>query len=105
MGMKINPSQIDKLYNALAAESASTAPKEAEKQQAAIGSTDSLSLSEAAKNRSEIDSAVNLVVTETTKSASAERLLRFKNEIQNGTYRVPSDAIAEAMLGNIARGD
>ena len=103
--MKINPSQVDKLYNPLAAENASTASKEAEKQQAAIGSTDSLSLSEAAKNRSEIDSAVNLVVTETTKSASAERLLRFKNEIQNGTYRVPSDAIAAAMLGNIERGE
>ena len=103
--MKINPSQIDKLYNALAAESASsTASKEAEKQ-AVIGSTDSLSLSEAAKNRSEIDSAVNLVVTEATKNTSAERLLRFKNEIQNGTYRVPSEAIAEAMMGNTALGD
>lgn len=103
--MKINPSQVDKLYNALAAESASTASKEAEKQAAAIGSADSLSLSEAAKNRSEIDSAVDLVVTEVSKSASAEKLLRFKNEIQNGTYRVPAEAIAEAMMGSIARGE
>jgi hypothetical protein len=54
--MKINPSQIDKLYNALAAENASSSSKESEKQ-AAIGSADSLSLSEAAKNRSDIDGA------------------------------------------------
>ncbi len=103
--MKINPSQIDKLYNALAAESASSTSKDADKQQAAIGSKDSLTLSEAAKNRSEIASAVNLVVTEASKNTSAERLLRFKSEIQNGTYRVPSDAIAEAMMGNIVSGD
>lgn len=103
--MKINPSQIDKLYNALAAESTSSASKESDKQQASVGSTDSLSLSEAAKNRSEIDSAVNMVVTDTTKNASAERLLRFKNEIQNGTYRVPSEDIAEAMIGSMIGGD
>jgi hypothetical protein len=52
--MKINPSQVDKLFNALAAENASSASKEAEKQQSSVGSTDSLSLSDAAKNRSEI---------------------------------------------------
>jgi anti-sigma28 factor (negative regulator of flagellin synthesis) len=103
--MKINPSQVDKLFNALAAESASSASKEADKQQAAVGSTDSLSLSDAAKNRSDIDSAVNLVVTDATKNTSAERLLRFKNEIQNGTYRVPSEAIAEAMMGKTVSGD
>jgi anti-sigma28 factor (negative regulator of flagellin synthesis) len=100
--MKINPSQIDKLYNALAAENASSGSKESDKQQA-VGSTDSLTLSAAAKNRSEIDSAVNMVVSDSSKSSSAERLLRFKNEIQNGTYRVPSEAIAEAMLGGAGR--
>jgi len=103
--MKINPSQVDKLFNALAAENASTASKEAEKQASSTGSTDSLSLSEAARNRSEIDSAVNMVVSDASKNTSAERLLRFKNEIQNGTYRVPSEAIAKAMLGSIARGE
>lgn len=102
--MKIDPSQIEKLYNALAAESATSTSKETDKQQAAVGSTDSLTLSDAAKNRSEIDSAVNMVVSDAAKSTSAERLLRFKNEIQNGTYHVPSEAIAEAMLGNIGGG-
>ncbi len=98
--MKINPSQIDKLFNALAAESASSGSKESEKQMGAIGSTDSLTLSDAAKNRSEIDSAVNMVVSDASKNTSAERLLRFKSEIQNGTYRVPAEAIANAMIGN-----
>ena len=85
--MKINPSQIDKLFSALSAEGTLSTSKETDKQQAAAaGSTDSLSISEAAKNRSDIDSAVNMVVTDATKTTSAERLLRFKNEIQNGTY-------------------
>ena len=103
--MKINPSQIDKLYNALSAENTATASKEAERQQTAIGNKDSLTISEAAKNRSEIGSAVNMVVTEATKSTSAERLLNYKNQIQNGTYRVSSEAIAAAMLGKIDNGD
>lgn len=103
--MKINPSQVDKLFNALAAENTASTAKEVEKQQSSVGSTDSLSLSEAAKNRSEIDSAVNMVVSDSAKSTSAERLLRFKSEIQNGTYRVSSQAIAEAMLGNIKSED
>lgn len=101
--MKINPNQIDKLYNALSAEHASTASKEAERQQA-VGGKDSLSISEAAKNRSEISSAVNMVVSEASKVTPAERLLSYKNQIQNGTYLVSSEAIAAAMLGRIDTG-
>jgi len=101
--MKINPNQIDKLYNALSAENASTASREAERQQIS-GGKDSLSISEAAKNRSEISNAVNMVVSEATKVTAAERLLNYKNQIQNGTYLVSSEAIAAAMLGKIDTG-
>lgn len=94
--MKIDPAHIDKIYGARAADNAASAPREESNKRAV--EKDSLTLSEAARGHSEIDAAVKLVVNEATKPASAERLLRYKNAIQSGTYRVPAEDIAAAMI-------
>jgi anti-sigma28 factor (negative regulator of flagellin synthesis) len=101
--MKIDPSHIDKLYGALAADNAAQAPREESRQRAI--DKDSLALSDAARGHSQIDAAVKQTVDEATKPASAERLLRYKNAIQSGTYRVSSEDIAAAMIDARSGGD
>lgn len=90
--------QVDKLYNTQAVEAASVSPKE-ERKHFAVGK-DSLALSDNARAHSELDSVVNMVIDEATKSTPADRLLKYKGEIANGGYRVSAEQIAAAMLGH-----
>jgi len=94
--MKINRTQVDKLYGAMMAQNLASSQKDAKKQ-AGIDK-DSLVLSSTAKGYSELDGVVNMVVSEATKATPAERLSLLKNEIAQGNYHVSAEQIAEAML-------
>lgn len=96
--MKINPSHIDKIYGQIAAEAATTAAREGLSKPAV--DRDSLTLSDAARKHSETDAAVRMAADEALKPTAPERLLKYKNAIQNGTYRVSAEDIASAMLGS-----
>lgn len=90
--------QVEKLYNAQTVEAATISPKE-ERKYFAVGK-DNLALSDNARAHSELDSVVNMVIDEATKSTPADRLLKYKGEITLGSYRVPAEQIAAAMLGH-----
>lgn len=95
--MKINPIQLDKIYSSIMTENTLSGAKDARKQGDA-GGKDNLVLSSTAKEYSEMDRIVSMVVGEATKASSSEKLLRLKNEISQGTYYVSAEAIAEAMI-------
>ena len=83
--MKINPIQLDKIYSSIMTENTLSGAKDARKQVDA-GGKDNLVLSSTAKEYSEMDRIVSMVVGEATKASSSEKLLRLKNEISQGTY-------------------
>lgn len=94
--MKINHAQIDKLYGSMVAQNPSQISKGDRKRVDA--GKDSLLLSSAAKGYSELDEAVTMAVSESSKATPPERLLQLKNLIAQGAYHVPAQAIAEAIL-------
>jgi anti-sigma28 factor (negative regulator of flagellin synthesis) len=100
--MKINPANIDKIFGTAASDGTAPVARDERKQSAV--EKDSLALSDAARNHSEVDAATKKVVEDATKPASAESLLRYKSAIQAGTYRVPGQDIASAMIGGSGKG-
>lgn len=100
--MKINRANIDKLYGTTGPDGTAPAAREERKQPAV--ERDSLALSDAARNHSGVDAAAKQVAEDATKPASAESLLKYKGAVQAGTYHVPGQDIASAMIGGTGKG-
>jgi anti-sigma28 factor (negative regulator of flagellin synthesis) len=94
--MKINRNELERIYNSILKESHPTVEKD--RNQKIQTGKDSLVLSDKAKGYSGMDGLVQKAANEAVKSAQAERLLRLKSAVSNGTYYVPGSSIAEAML-------
>ncbi len=97
--MKVNHIKLDKLYKTMGKDTVLMPQKDGKKQTAV--KKDSLVLSSMAKGYCEIDRIVNKAVDEVTKASPSEKLLQLKNEIARGTYHVPADTIASAIVDSV----
>lgn len=104
--MKINRNNIDKVYNPVSPESNlnSISNANGKKQKGVVGGArDKIVLSEKAKKFSPVKSLTQTVIKEVSKQTSSKRLLQLKSDIAAGRYKVSSEDIAEAILGNIKK--
>lgn len=109
--MKISRDNYDKVCGRIQAEA--TEPVSAEKKigrEAGIQSNgsqaptlpkDIVQISSKAKEYYMGKNFVRTAISKAEADVGYERLLRLKNEVAAGTYHVPSDKIASAILGNI----
>lgn len=100
--MKINPSAgydkyqtyVQSVKNKEAAQAKSEA-----KGKAAGTNTDKVTLSNEAIARAEYGRVAAAVASEVDGSASAARLDALRDQVQSGSYYVPTDTLASAILG------
>ena len=96
--MKINKNSMDNFLNAIQKENRAAQEKSASTIAAESGK-DKIKLSEKAKEYNRRGSAVKEASAEISKATESEKLMRLKNEIAQGTYRVSGEDIAGAMMG------
>ncbi|HHX73007.1 MAG TPA: hypothetical protein GX701_08820 [Clostridiales bacterium] len=97
--MKINRVKLNEMYHSITASSKASA--ERNNPAASRPEKDSLRITNEAKRRSGIQGMAKRIAAEVSEPASAEKLLRLKNEIASGTYRTSSREIAEALCGRL----
>ena len=95
--MRIDPNNLSGVYESQMKTGGSTVGGEEIKENKMP--KDRIELSSAYKKRSGINEIKSNVVSEIEKGASPEKLKMLKKQIQDGTYKVSSDDIAQAMLG------
>lgn len=95
--MKIEKGGMDNILNAIQKDSHSAQEKTAKS--AAEAGQDKVRLSNEAKEYSRRGRAVKEASAEAAKAADSEKLMRLKNEIAQGIYRVSGEDIAAAMMG------
>jgi Anti-sigma-28 factor, FlgM. len=103
--MKLNTGNIDNIYNRSLTEAASASPvdkkntKEVKNASNLPDLQDKVQISDKAKVYSIGKSLANTVVKQVSEPIASEKLLKLKKEISNGSYSVPADEIAAAILG------
>lgn len=100
--MKINPSAFEQYKNyAKAVKNDESSSKGASAAKAAVqsGKTDTVSFSEEAAAHAEASRLSASIAAEVQAGAGAEKLGELRAAVQAGTYYVPSEKIADAILG------
>ena len=94
--MKISRSDIDRVYNTALTENNASGKKANNE---TTTSKDKIVLSDKAKEYSTMGSFTDTVIKEVTKQTPPDKLLKLKNDIASGNYNVPSEVIANSILG------
>lgn len=85
------------------AKSSATLPQQSEKSagknsRPAMGQMDSISISSEAAQKSELDKLMHSAAAEADADISPERLSNLRQAVQSGSYHVPTEKLAEALL-------
>lgn len=101
--MKINASngleQYQKYAQAVKNGDSVVAKGKADEKAAAAQNTDKVTLSEAAAARAETSRIASALSAEVDSTVSAERLAQLSAQVNDGSYYVPTGALADAILG------
>lgn len=105
--MKINPSGGYGIYptyvsSVKSGEAAQPENKVKEKNPAAAN-TDKISFSGEASAKAEIGRVTSTISAEVNNLGSAERIVALREQVQGGTYHVPTEDLADAIIGAVRR--
>ena len=98
--MRIDPKNIGAVYESQIKNHAA-AHSEGKEQAKSANAGDRVELSTEYKNRSAMEDLKRSVAVDVKKDTNAEKLQRLKGAVESGNYRVDSEVLADAILGNI----
>jgi flagellar biosynthesis anti-sigma factor FlgM len=96
--MKIDPTKVAGIYEANVSKNVSKSNIDTKKE--TYGSRDRIEISKTGAKYNEISALKSKIINEIDKGTSTEKIQRLKSEINNGTYQVSSNNIADAMINN-----